>query len=632
MEFALETLPWLPPQPEGLRQRCKALGPHTPNLGAELQGLATARLDDVAARTLGRTIERLRAEGADLAPLAPFRLGVLAAHTADLFLDGSATAAARHGVALELVVADYGQVEAEAFAPGSRINAARCDAVLLLVDGRWLGIDRPAPPAEAADRVSGALQSLEAVAQALRTHGGAATLLPTFAVEPLPLFGGLDRRLPGTPRALAERVNAGLAEIAARRSDFVFDLAGLVEQVGADRWFNPSQFHHYKLAFASEFNALTADHLGRLLGAVRGKARKVLALDLDNTVWGGVIGDDGLAGIVIGQGSARGEAHLAVQQLALDLRARGVVLAVSSKNDDATARTPFREHPDMLLKESDIAVFQANWQDKPSNLEAIAKALNLGLDALVFLDDNPAERAQVRAALPMVAVPELPADPSWYPRLLAAAGYFEAVTFSQEDLLRADAYAGEAQRREVIATARDLGDYLGGLGMTIRFAPFDPTGRARIAQLINKSNQFNLTTRRYTEAEVQAMEGDPVLVTLQTRLSDRFGDMGMIGVIIARDQGGGAWEIDTWLMSCRVLGRRVEEAMCAELMRGIATSGGAQVTGVYRPTPKNGMVAEHYPKLGFEPVEGPAGESRFLKAVGDGVFPEDLPFTVLRES
>ncbi len=632
MELALESLPWLPPQPEGLRQLCKALTAQTPGLGAELQRLATARLDDMAARTLGRTLERLRGEGADLQPLAPFRLGVLSAHTVDLFVDGLAAACARHGVALELVVADYGQVEGEAFAPGSRINTARCDAVLLLVDGRWLGIDRPAPPAEAAGRVEAALQRLEAVAEALRTHGGAATLLPTFAVEPQPLFGGLDRGLPGTPRALAASVNAGMGEIAARRSDFVFDLAALVEQVGANRWFSPTQFHHYKLAFAPEFNALAADHLGRLLGAIRGKARKVLVLDLDNTVWGGVIGDDGLAGIVIGQGSARGEAHLAVQQMALDLRGRGIVLAVSSKNDDAVARGPFREHADMLLKESDIAAFQANWQDKPSNLEAIAKGLNLGLDALVFLDDNPAERAQVRAALPMVAVPELPDDPSWYPRLLAAAGYFEAVSFSDEDRLRADAYAGEALRREVIVQARDLGDYLGGLGMTIRFAPFDAVGRARIAQLINKSNQFNLTTRRYTEAEVQAMESRPGLVTLQTRLSDRFGDMGMIGVIVARDHGGGRWEIDTWLMSCRVLGRRVEEAMCAELTRRVAAAGGTDLVGVYRPTPKNGMVAEHYPKLRFEPVDSAEGEARFQKNVGDGAFPEGLPFTVQREA
>jgi FkbH-like protein len=309
----------------------------------------------------------------------------------------------------------------------------------------------------------------------------------------------------------------------------------------------------------------------------------------------------------------------------LELRERGIVLAVSSKNTDAVARRPFREHPEMLLREEHFAVFQANWLDKPANLEAIAKALNIGLDALVMLDDNPAERAQIRAALPMVAVPELPRDPSWFAWYLMAAGYFETVAYSSEDAGRADSYASDARRAEVMTGARDLGDYLGSLEMRIRFAPFDAKGRQRIAQLINKTNQFNLTTRRYSEADVEEMEKSDSAFTLQVRLEDKFGDLGMIGVVICRADGGDRWDIDTWLMSCRVLGRRVEEAMLAEVVREARRYGIRQLIGTYMPTAKNAMVRDHYAKLGFVTVEESEAGCRFELAVEDCAI-EDLPF------
>jgi FkbH-like protein len=353
-------------------------------------------------------------------------------------------------------------------------------------------------------------------------------------------------------------------------------------------------------------------------------------LDLDNTLWGGVIGDDGLDGIVLGQGSPRGEAFLSVQQAAFDLRSRGVVLAVCSKNNDEVARAPFREHTEMLLREEHIAVFQANWIDKASNLEAIAKTLNIGLDALVFLDDNPAERAQMRAALPMVAVPELPQEPAWYAWTLHAAGYFEAANYSAEDRLRSESYRADAKRAEVMAKARDLGDYLSSLEMVITVSPFDTKGRQRIAQLINKSNQFNLTTRRYTEAQVAAMETDADLFTLQVRLEDKFGDFGMIGVVICRPDAeeSGLWDIDTWLMSCRVLGRKVEEGMLYKIVEELRRRGATRLIGRYFPTAKNNMVRDHYGKLGFDLIEEPA-EGRVFELQLSGYVDPQLPFRIV---
>ena len=328
-------------------------------------------------------------------------------------------------------------------------------------------------------------------------------------------------------------------------------------------------------------------------------------------MWGGVIGDDGLEGIKIAQGDATGEAHLAVQQMALALRQRGIVLAVSSKNTDEVARTPFRQHPDMLLKESHIAVFQANWNDKATNIKAIAEELSLGLDAMVFLDDNPMERDLVRRMLPQVAVPELPDDPATYARTLAAAGYFESVAFSKEDRERAAMYQSNADRVALQNQAGDIDSYLASLEMQIEFAPFDRTGRARISQLINKSNQFNLTTRRYSEAEVAAAEEDPQAFTLQVRLVDRFGDNGMISVIICRLGGPDTWEIDTWLMSCRVLGRKVEAMVLREILAQAQQAGMKRVVGVYRPTEKNALVREHYQKLGFSLIAEADGVTRW---------------------
>jgi FkbH-like protein len=252
-----------------------------------------------------------------------------------------------------------------------------------------------------------------------------------------------------------------------------------------------------------------------------------------------------------------------------------------------------------------VAVFQANWNDKASNIQAIADELSLGLESLVFLDDNPAERRLVRDRLPEVAVPELPEDPALFTRTLLAAGYFEAVTFSPEDQKRADFYQDNARRVALQRATGDLTAYLESLNMTITFQPFDEVGRARIAQLISKSNQFNLTTRRYSEAQVGEIEADPNCFTLQVRLVDTFGDNGMISVIICR-RDANDWLIDTWLMSCRVLGRCVEQAVLQELVGHARSLGVDRIVGVYRPTERNRLVEDHYAKLGFMPCDSPS--------------------------
>lgn len=595
-------LPWLPSIADDWVERCKLLDSNSKDLGSELRFLASFQLDISKSIALRRTAAKLKKAGGSFSPLSKFRLGIVAANTFDMVIDCLPAAALRHGVALETVQAPYGMIVQSVVDPGSVLYTSSLDGVLIAADHRWLGLD--VPGGEGTDSVEVTLLQLEAVLASLRQNGGPPAIVQTLATPISSLFGSFDTISTESVRSRIAKFNSDLIPLVRKYNAYIMDVAGLAAQIGTGDWFNPVQWAAYKLPFDAKVAPIYAEWLGRLLGAIRGKAAKCLVLDLDNTLWGGVIGDDGLDGIVLGQGSARGEAHLAVQRTAMNLRSRGIFLAVASKNEMAIALEPFRSHPDMLLKESDISVFQANWIDKATNLETIAKTLNIGLDSLVLLDDNPAERAQVRHALPMVGVPELPEDPSWFAWLLEAGGWFEAVTFSAEDATRVSMLAEDSRRAEVMASAHDLTAYLRALNMTLHFAAFDSPGRQRIVQLINKTNQFNLTTRRYTELQVRNFETNSSAMTLQLRLADRFGDLGMIAVVICEvaTDDPTTWNIDTWLMSCRVLGRSVEAATLSIIAAKAAGLNVRRLVGTYIPTNKNALVESHYAKLGFTQI------------------------------
>lgn len=629
MSFDILHMPWLPEAPIDFRQRCRALDSSGNEVGVDLMMLATAQLNSTQALTFRRTLKRLAEANVDLAPLSLLRLAILPSFTIDTIADFIPAAAARHGVAAELAIAEFDQIVQTALNPDADVFQLRPDAVLLLFDHHWLSVDHFIDSSDG-DVVGTALSRVATCLEHIRDQIGAQPIVATVPVPPGTLFGSLDSSIAGTIRASVERFNAGLLELAASERAAVLDVSALAEAVGTSRWFDPVGWNLYKIPFAPMCAGILAEWLGRILGAIRGKSRKCLVMDCDNTLWGGVIGDDGIENIVIGAGSGAGESFAAVQRYALDLKARGILLAVSSKNDDAVARQPFAEHPDMLLRENDLALFQANWVDKPTNLEAVARELRIGIDSLVLLDDNPAERAQVRASLPMVAVPELPSDPAYYTTYIASAGYFEALSFSDEDRKRVDSYVADARRAELREQVRDVGDYLSALEMAISLKPFDTIGRQRIAQLINKSNQFNLTTRRYTEAEVEKFERDPQVFTLQVRLRDKYSDYGMIGVCVAEPvlNDEDAWEIDTWLMSCRVLGRKVEHAMLHALVAGARSAGKKVIRASYLRTAKNHMVADLYDKLGFERIDQTEGGDRYYRLDVESFAAERLPHAI----
>lgn len=622
-------LSWLPQSPPDFATQCRSLMESPEGFGERVQILASCSLDGNQLNRLAKFIEKARAAGFPSAPLTPFRLGLLSNSTVDFIVPALTASAARYGIALECIHGRYNEVIQEALNPGSVVYRANPDAVLVAVDFRGLPLRlTPGRDDEARATERAALDHLRTIRSGVKRNSKAICILQTVPAPAESLFGSIDRVVPGTTWSVISAVNRGITERIPGSEDVLLDVAHLAETVGLAEWHSPTQWNMAKLPFSNSFLPLYADHVSRIIAALRGKSRRCLILDLDNTVWGGVIGDDGLEGIQIAQGDATGEAYLSFQRFALALRERGIVLAVCSKNQDEIARLPFRNHPEMILRENHFAVFQANWNDKATNIKAIADELSLGLESLVFLDDNPAERALVRELLPQVAVPELPVDPALYARTLSAAGYFESVVFSHEDLRRADFYQDNARRVTLQKQVGDLEAYLASLRMEITFQPFNRTGRARITQLINKSNQFNLTTRRYTEAEVAEAECDPNCFTLQVRLSDTFGDNGMISVVICRRLSDSEWEIDTWIMSCRVLGRGVENMVFRQILDHAGRHRISKLVGIYRPTERNKLVEQHYFKLGFSQTMRHADGTTVWELDIDRASPEGAPMLV----
>ena len=591
--------------------------------------LANSRMDFARTVKLDRVVhahvERHLAagSGARVGGFTPVRLALLGSSTLTHLVPGIRVAGLRRGLLIEVYEGTYGTYRQELADTGSGLYKFAPTVVLLALDARHVvGMGS----AEKAGAASDAIAAMRACWRMAREAFSCAVVqqavMPVFP----PLLGNQEHRLAGSPAALVEEINAGLRSAADEDGVSVLALDAFAREEGLRRWYEPGLWHRAKQEVHPAMSPMYGEQVARVVGAMVGQSRKWLVLDLDNTLWGGVIGDDGLEGIVLGQGSAAGEAYLEFQRYAKGLMERGVVLAVCSKNDEANALLPFEQHAEMVLRRGDIACFVANWEDKATNLRRIARELNLGLDALVFVDDNPAERGLVRRELPMVAVPEMPEDPAEFVRVLAAAGYFEGVGVTAEDRERAAQYAANARRAAGRSAAEngagagttDLQSYLAGLRMELVWRPFDAAGRGRIVQLINKTNQFNLTARRVGEAEIERVMARTDVLALQFRLKDVYGDNGMIGVVLCEAAtaerlaaagfagvGVGASDlyIDTWLMSCRVLGRQVEEAMMNVLAAQAGARGVRRIFGHYVPTAKNAMVREHYARMGFELVE-----------------------------
>lgn len=416
-------------------------------------------------------------------------------------------------------------------------------------------------------------------------------------------LGNLDATATYGQNNFVEELNRKFAEYARSHKNFyVHDLHGLSARIGLNSWHNRAKYHAYKFAMNYDVMPEVALNIAKTIRALFGKSKKCLVLDLDNTLWGGVIGDDGVENIQIGHETPAAEAYTEFQNYVLNLKQRGIILAVCSKNNFDVAKSGF-SHPDSVLKFEDFAAFYANWQPKNENIRAIADELNIGLDSLVFIDDNPAERQIVRDTLPEVAVPEVnPDDVFSYVQAIEGAGYFEVVTISEDDLKRSDTYRENIQRKNLASTIGNYEDFLKSLEMKAEIDSFKPIYFDRIAQLTNKTNQFNLTTCRFTRAEISDMANDSRYITLYGRLSDKFGDNGLISVVIGEISGAEV-HVRLWLMSCRVLKRDMELAMLDALVERAKVNACKKIVGYYFPTKKNSMVAELYKTFGFTLID-----------------------------
>lgn len=598
---------WLPVPPHDFAARVRAADALVDDAAAwvVLGTLAKTAITFLQTLRLDRSLsQRFAAYPPPGLATKPIKLAILGSSITTQLLPGIRVAALRRGLWVQVYQPDYGQYFQELLDPRSGLHSFKPDAVLFAQDAHHVlreadaALDRARATVAAEQTMRGLANCWQLARDAFSCHVIQQTILPV-AIE---LLGGNEHRLPGSAAALTSRLNIALRDAADEHSVDLLAVDLWAAREGLNAWHDPVLWHRAKQEVSPLAGARYGELVARVLAARQGRSAKCLVLDLDNTIWGGVIGDDGLEGIVLGHGSATGEAFVQFQAYAKELTKRGIILAVCSKNEATNALAAFERHPEMVLQLGDIACFVANWADKATNIRNIATQLNIGLDSLVFVDDNPFERNLVRQELPMVAVPEIPPDPALIAGTLRDAGYFEGLTITDEDRQRSGHYQGNLKREALQAQSTDLESYLRSLEMELLWRHFDKVGVQRTTQLINRTNQFNLTTRRYTEDDVLAIIDDPNAFGLQLRLLDRFGDNGIIAVVVGRKQDEHEVLIDTWLMSCRVLGRQVEQATLQLAASEARRLGARRLVGEYRPTAKNGMVKQHYQRLCFAPL------------------------------
>lgn len=548
--------------------------------------------------------------------LPELRVAILADFATQQLVDILRVLANRSGFRLAVYEAGYDTIDLEIFNPESGLYQFKPSCVFLLAATEKLKA-RYYASADIDQFVPVTVERFVSLWRALRTRSNATLIQSTYVRPSERAFGNFDLLASGSLGSAVLEINRGLVEAArGEKGVLLCDFDHLAGEIGRRQWFDERLWVLAKSPCRLDHLPAMASQLLDVAMAAAGRFVKCVILDLDNTLWGGVIGDDGLEGIDLG-GFDEGEAFVAFQRFLLSLRKRGIILAVVSKNEESNARLPFREHPDMVLREEDISVFVANWETKADNIRLVQKVLNIGFDSMVFLDDNPFERNLVRQFTPGVIVPELPEDPSLYMKAVAALNLFETASFSEADRQRPGQYREEASRALARETYTNVDDYLRSLGMVARLERFCDRNIARIAQLMQRSNQFNLMTRRHSEAAcAEFMKAPEAYTPITISLADKFGDYGLISVIVLvlRDK---EIEIDDYLMSCRVLKRGVEQYAMNQIFALAARRNAERVIGRWRPTGKNDMVRGFYASFGFEQESEIDGVVTWVKKVAD---------------
>ncbi len=547
--------------------------------------------------------------------LTTCRIAFLRSFTVEPILPLLSAAGLVNGFDFTLHVGDFNNLAQELLDKSSRLYQFSPDVVFLAVQLRdiapelWSGY----PDLTASDIaavVNRITLDFESWITAFRSHSTASLIVHTMEEPSTTSKGVLDGQGLEAQRLAIQELNRELRRIVtAQPGVYTLDYDGLVARHGRAQWHDERKWYTARMPIAAHNMIHMANEWLRFLHPICGKTCKVLVTDLDNTLWGGVLGEDGIEGIQVGP-EYSGGAYLNLQRVLMDLLDRGILLAISSKNNEADALEAIDTRSGMLLRLRHFSATRINWNDKAQSLREIAAELNVGTDALAFLDDNPAERDRIRMEMPEVCVIDLPADPFSYAPVLRNSPVFERLSISSEDRERSSYYAGQRLRTELAKKTQSIEDFYWSLDQEVEIAPADHSTFARVAQLTQKTNQFNLTTRRYTEQEIAQMAASPDWDVHAVRVKDRFGDNGLVGVAIARRKGN-KYEIDSFLLSCRVIGRTVETALLAHLAASARDAGAEQLQGVFLPTKKNEPAQDFYRKHNFKPSSPGEGDAQW---------------------
>lgn len=536
----------------------------------------------------------------DFSHLEPVRVALLGDSATQLFAQAIRGTGYDSGFDLQIWEADFNQIERQVFDQTAELYQFKPQIIILFHSAHELladynKLDALDCPGFAASR----LDLIDRLYMAIQSRLAVKVIYYNYPEINDAVFGNYSNKTESSLLFQLRKLNYELMGYASGHGDFyVYDLASLQNQLGKGCLFSPSIYVNTGMVLAIDALPGVAAGTVALIGAFSGRQKKCVIFDLDNMIWGGVIGDDGMDHIEIGS-LGIGKAFTEIQYWLKKLKNRGIILAVCSKNTESVAKEPFERHPDMVLGLEDIAVFIANWENKVGNIRRIQAILNIGFDSMVFLDDNPFERNMVREGIPAITTPELPADPADYLEFLYPLNLFETVAISGDDRERTNLYQTEAGRHAERRTYDNEDDFLDGLKMVSKVRSFDPVNAPRAAQLSQRSNQWNLRTVRYTEAELLKMAGSPESFTFAFNLEDRFGDNGIIGIIILKSEPMETLFIDTWLMSCRVLKRGMENFMLNTVAAFAVEKGYKKLKGEYLPTAKNEIVRDLYRDLAF---------------------------------
>lgn len=558
------------------------------------------------------------------------RIAILSSYNLDLVGRPMKKALERLGVPAEIYLGAYGQWQQELIDPDSALYKFGPTATIIALDAEDLLPSLSTNPlteiATARQRGLDAWERVRSTMQRLLERTAGQVIVHTLAAPPRSGLGLVEGNSGYSHTAAIDTFNQSLREASSSRLT-VFNYDALVREHGYKHWYDTRLWHLARMRLANSSVKLLADAYAQLFAAQLTPRKKCLVLDLDNTLWGGVIGEDGVGGIQLGH-SGIGLAFREFQLAVLALARRGVILAIASKNNTNDAMDALQNHPDMVLRPEHFAVMQIHWSEKSESVRRIAELLNIGVDSLVFWDDNPMERGVVRNLVPDVLVPEVPADASEYVTFLRALDCFDTTLLTAEDQARGRMYREQVERDSFLdnASPQSLDEYYASLQMKIHIERATDTAVARIAQLTQRTNQFNLTTRRYTDADVRARVANPEWLVYTLSLKDRFGDLGLIGAAMVR-VGDPAWELDTFLMSCRALGRRVEEAFVAYLV-DLAAAEGKPLRGVFIPTKKTAPIQEMLVRNQWLLDQAPNADGQLRVELTSRPVPEWLELTV----